>query len=146
MPTRYMRRRDRPATGPLKTLSNDVIIRMRISRGVTRLPKHPHCEVCAKAKIQRRQRRGKPRRDDDEPALVMFGDHCPGSNSIKRDTADDDDGIPVDASALLMLGNATGWIVVYPKASKSMPHSTEAMQQLAYAKDKLYKLILRQRS
>ncbi len=44
-------------------------------------------------------------------------------------TADDDDGLPVDTSALVMLDKATGWIVVYPKALKPTLPITEAMQR-----------------
>ena len=67
--------------------------------------------------------------DDDEPVPVTFEDHCTGDHLIKRDTADDDDGLPVDTSALVMLDKATGWIVVYPKALKPTLPITEAMQR-----------------
>ena len=72
--------------------------------------------------------------DDDDSLHVNFSDHCTGDHLMRRDTADDD-GIPVDAAAV-MLAKATGWFAVYPKASKSMPHTIEAMQHFAGAKYK----------
>ena len=59
---------------------------------------------------------------DDDPLPVKLGDHCTGDHLIRRDTADEDDGTPVDTSALVMLDKATGWIAVYPKASVHAPH------------------------
>ncbi len=74
--------------------------------------------------------------DDDEPVPVMFVDHCTGDHLVKRDTADDNDGLPVDTSALVMIDKATGWIAVYPAAAKSI----EAMQPFASPMDKIKKL------
>ena len=75
----------------------------------------------------------------------MFGDHCAGVNLIKRGAADDDDGLPRDTSALVMLDKATGWIAVYPKASKSTLHTIEAMQHFAGPMTKHQEVLLRQR-
>ncbi len=66
----------------------------------------------------------------------MFGDHCTGDRLIKRDTTDDD-GLPVDTSALVLLDKATGWVAVYPKASKPTLHTMEAMEHFAGRTDKI---------
>ena len=81
--------------------------------------------------------RKKLREGDDELISVMLGDHCAGDSLIKRDTADDDDGFPVDTSALVMLDKATGWVAVYPKASTSTPHTSEAMRHFDGPADKI---------
>ena len=50
---------------------------------------------------------------------------------MKRGTADDDDGLPVDTTALVLIDVATGWIAVYPKAARSKEYTIEAMQHFA---------------
>ena len=58
---------------------------------------------------------------------------------IRRGTADDDDGLPVDITALILIDVATGWIAVYPKAAKSIEYTIEAMQHFAGPKDNIKK-------
>ncbi len=36
---------------------------------------------------------------------------------IKNDDGEEDDGIPVDTVAVVLLDRGTGWIALYPKAS-----------------------------
>ena len=49
---------------------------------MTHRPKGLSCQVCAKAKIQRRQKRHAfLKDDDDEPLPVKFGDHCTGGTT-----------------------------------------------------------------
>ena len=63
--------------------------------------------------------RRKLRRDDDEAVAVKFGDQCIGDYFLKCGTADDDDGLPVDTTALVLIDVATGWIAVYPTDARS---------------------------
>ena len=62
---------------------------------MTRLPKTPYCDTCAKAKVQRKQTRknvavlepdGAPKR-----APVKFGDQVTGCHFIKNDWTQNDE-------------------------------------------------------
>ena len=54
---------------------------------------------------------------------------------INNDDGEEDDGIPTDTNAVVLLDRGTGWIDVYPKGSKSTEHTVEAFQPSAGAKD-----------
>ncbi len=64
---------------------------------------------------------------------------------IKNDDGEEDDGIPVDTVAVVLLDRGTGWIALYPKASKSTEHTVEAFQHFAGAKENRG-FVLRQRA
>ncbi len=56
---------------------------------------------------------------------------------IKNDDGEEDDGIPIDTVAVVLLDRGTRWIDVYPKGSKSTEHTVEAFQHFAGARDKV---------
>ena len=57
---------------------------------------------------------------------------------IKNDDGEeDDDTVPHDTVAVVLLDRGTGWLDVYPKASKSTEHTIEAFQHFAGANDKV---------
>ncbi len=63
-----------------------------------------------------------------------------GGSFDQNDDGEEDDGIPADTVAVVLLDRGTGCIDVYPKGSKSTEHIVEAFQNLAGAKDKVTSL------
>ena len=68
---------------------------------------------------------------------VRFGAQVTADHLIKNDDGEEDDGIPIDTVAVVLLDRGTGWIDVYPKGSKSTEHTVEVFQHFAGAKDKV---------
>ena len=58
---------------------------------------------------------------------MKCGGQCTGDHLVKRVTADDDDGLPLDTTALVLTDVATGRAAVYPKAAKSKEYTIKAM-------------------
>ena len=78
----------------------------------------------------------------DSDAIVFrfpeaFGAQVTAGHLTKNDDGEEDDGIPVDTVAVVLLDRGTGWIALYPKASKSTEHTVEAFQHLDGAKDNI---------
>ncbi len=75
--------------------------------------------------------------DAVEPAIpVKLGAQVAADHLIRKDDGEEDDGIPTDTVAVVLLDRGTGWIDVYPKGYKSTEHTVEAFQHIAGAKDK----------
>ena len=70
--------------------------------------------------------------DTEEPTIPMkLGAHFAADRLIKNDDGEGDDDIPADTVAVVLLDRGTGWLDVYPRASKSTEHTVEAFQHLA---------------
>ena len=83
------------------------------------LPKNPHCDVCAKAKIQRTHDGNKVVMLEEDSILakkqpVTFGDHGAGYHLIRNEDDTEYTEVPVDTVAVVFLDRATKWIAVYP--------------------------------
>jgi hypothetical protein len=90
-----------PEAEEVRTQAKIALAKVR-GHSMTHHPKDPSGDLCSKAKIQRRPARKVFRRDNDEHAPVDFEDPCTCDHLVKRDTADDDDGLPFDTNALVM--------------------------------------------
>jgi hypothetical protein len=113
-----------------------------MDRLLTHLSKNPHCEVCAKANVQRTSKRKKRAVAIGPDAIVFriqdfFGAQVTADHLIKNDDGEEDDGIPVDTVAVVLLDRGKGWIALYPKASKSTEHNVDAFQHIAGAKENI---------
>ena len=92
------------------------------------LPTNPHCEVRARAKIQRKHKRHKVVmlvedgiKAKKQPAKL--GDHVTGHHMIRSEDDTEDTDVPVDTVAAVFLDRATKCIAVYPKSSGSAKHT-----------------------
>ena len=81
---------------------------------MTHLPTNPYCDVCNKAKMQRRHKRKKvPRLVPDEvapPPPKKFGDQVTGDHFIKnvgQSDAEEDPNFPTDKVAVVLFDRAT---------------------------------------
>ena len=68
---------------------------------------------------------------------TKFGAYVTADHLIKNDDGEGDDDIPHDTVAVVLLDRGTGWLDVYPKASKSTEHTIEALRHLVGLKIKL---------
>ena len=91
---------------------------------MTHLPKNPYCDVCSKAKMQRRPKRKKvPTLVPEEgarPPPTKFGDQVTGYHFIKNGGVYDgveDSYFPTDTVAVVLYDRATRWLAVYPKST-----------------------------
>ncbi len=77
---------------------------------MTHLPKHPYCEVCARATVHRKQTwKNVIAIETDataEKAPAKFGDQVTGDRLIKNDD-EEDYGVPLDIVAVVLLDMAT---------------------------------------
>ena len=102
---------------------------------LTHMPKHPHCEACQAAKMQRRQCRRVKDPEDHSIKAVSFGDLITADHVVTIDPeASSVDG---DSYAVVMLDVATGWLGCYPTASKSGEDATRALQDFVGSGDKV---------
>ena len=89
-----------------------------VEHQMTRMPKNPHCEVCAMAKAQGKSKRKKAVAiDPDAIGLKIpekLGAQVTADRLIKNDDGEEDDGGPVDTVAVVLPDRGTGWIDVYP--------------------------------
>ena len=111
---------------------------------MTHLPKNPYCDVCSKAKMQRRQKRKKvPHLVPDEgapPPPRKFGDQVTGDHFIKNGSGsveEEDPNFPSDTVAVVLFDRATRWLAVYPKSTKTTYHAIQALQHFAGPQDKI---------
>ncbi len=88
------------------------------------MPKNRHCVVCAKATVQRNPTRKRKLRltqtQFDQP--VEFDAQVTADHLVKHDGGEEDDGVPRDTVAVVLLDRGTGWTDVYPKGSKTTEH------------------------
>ena len=76
--------------------------------------------------------------DATEPTIpVKLGAEATADHLTQNDDGQEDDGIPTDTVAVVLLDRGTGWIDVYLKGSRSTEHTVEAFQHFAGAKDKV---------
>ena len=111
-----------------------------IEHQVTHMPTTFHYEVCARAKAQHTSK--------EKMAVVIdpdavgpniperFGAQITADRLTKNDDGEEDDGIPIETFAVVLLDRGTGWIDVYPEGSNSTEPTVEASQHYAGAKDK----------
>ncbi len=101
---------------------------------MTHLAKNPNCDACAKAKVQRKQKRKKAVVIDTDTiprkTPVKFGGQVTADHLIKNDDEEEDSDIPINTVAEVMLDRATQWIAACPKASKTAEHTIEALSIL----------------
>ena len=85
------------------------------------LPKNKHCEVCAKAKIQRKHKTHFVAMIEEDGILafwhlikqpVKLGDQVTGDHMIRSEDATEDTDVPVDTVAAVFLDRATTWTAV----------------------------------
>ena len=110
-----------------------------IEHQVIHMPKKLHCEVCARAKAHRTsKKKAALAADATGPSIpVRFGAQATADHLIKNDGGEEDDGIPHDTVAVVLLDRGTGWIDIYPKGANTAEHTVEALQHLAGARDKI---------
>ena len=100
---------------------------------MTHLPKNPFCDVCSKAKMQRRQKRRKSSKlipdDDARSPPTSFGEQVTGDHFIKNSLGDEDEdpNFPISTVAVVLFDRATKWLAAYPKATKTTYHIIEAL-------------------
>ena len=99
---------------------------------MTRLPKNPSAsETCAKAKIQRKQKRTTVAKlvldEAAKKAPVKFGEQATGDHFINNSSLsgdEEDPNIPIDTVAVVFYVRDTQWLAVYTKATEQrLPHS-----------------------
>ena len=92
---------------------------------MTHMPKNPFCDVCSKAKMQRKQKRRATSKlvpDGDQRAPpTKFGEQVTGDHFIKNSLGDDesDPDFPISTVAVVLYDRATKWLAPYPKATKT---------------------------
>ncbi len=84
---------------------------------MTHLPKNPHCEVCSKAKHQRKPRiskSSKPSAAEAAKALpARFGEQVTGDHFIKGGREDEEDpSFPCDTVAVVLYDRGTRYLAV----------------------------------
>ncbi len=109
---------------------------------MTHLPKNPHCEVCSKAKMQRKPKRSKSSKpsaaEEAKPQPTRFGEQVTGDHFIKGGR-DEEEGpfFPCDTVAVVLYDRGTRYLAVYPKSAKNTADTIAAMQRFAGPKDKI---------
>ena len=73
---------------------------------------------------------------------TKLGAYVTADHLIKNDDGEGGDEVPHDTIAVVLLDRGTGWLDVYPKASKSTEHTIEAFQHFVGAKDKVTSFLL----
>ena len=109
---------------------------------MTHNPKNPFCDVCSKAKMQRRRKiraSSKPVPDECRKVPSAFGEQVTGDHFIKNTPDDDDEDPdhPKDTVGVVLYDRGTKWLAVYPKGTKTAWHTWEAMQHFAGLDDKI---------
>ena len=111
---------------------------------MTHLPNNPYCEVCSKAKIQRKQKRkavvklvpdGTPKK-----APGKFGEQVTGDHLIRNgrgEVGEEDPNFPNGTVEVVLYDRGTQWLAVYPKTTKTTYHTIEAMQHFCGPKDRI---------
>ncbi len=102
---------------------------------MTHVPRNPFCETCAKAKLQRKQKRNMVAQlapgEAAKKAPAKFGEQVTGCHFIKNTSLsgdEEDPNLPIDTVAVVLYDRGTTWLAVYPKATKTAYHTVEAMQ------------------
>ncbi len=107
---------------------------------MTRLPNNPHCEVAPRQTSNADKEEHVVVIEPDtipHEAPVKFGDQVTADNLIRNDDGVGDSGIRVDTVAVVLLDRGTKWIDVFPTASETTDHTTDAFQHFAGPKDKI---------
>ena len=99
---------------------------------MSHLPKNPFCDVCAKAKVQRTQKRKKVVKlvpdDIAKKAPVKFCEQMIGDHFIKNgrgvDGEEEDPNFLTDTVTVVLYDRGANWLAVYPKATEnSLPQN-----------------------
>ena len=109
---------------------------------MTHLPKNPHCEVCSKAKMQRKPKKSKSSKpsaaEGAKPPPTKLGEQVTGDHFIKGGREDEEDhNFSCDTVAVVLYDRGTRFLAVYPKSAKDTANTVAAVQQFAGPRDKV---------
>ena len=96
---------------------------------LTHFPKNKFCEACQRAKVQAKPARSHKKREpsDEHPAAEAFGDEITADHLDSKGPLSQ--GFEGANFGVVFKDRGTKWIDVFPKATKSEGHTTEAIRE-----------------